>query len=136
MHLITAGVRLQPFKGDQTVLSKLLVVGVVEGSLADRHGNPVLAHLSKCVFLLIGICENDEILLINDTAVTQLTLSEVKTAFKGTHTLAYMQLSLYNLHVLFISFCTNQLLFLITLIHVLHIVGRIGSFILIFRACT
>ena len=35
------GVRLQPFKGDHTVLSKLLVVDVIEGSLADRHGNQI-----------------------------------------------------------------------------------------------
>ena len=38
--------------------------------------------MNVCVPLL-GICENDEILLINDTAVTQLTLPDVKTAFKG-----------------------------------------------------
>ena len=40
--------------------------------------------MNVCVPLL-GICENDEILLINDTAVTQLTLPDVKTEHSKVH---------------------------------------------------
>lgn len=48
------------------------------------------------VSVYAGINELDEILLINDTAVTQMTLEEVKSAFKG----------------LFISFMTCWVVFL------------------------
>ena len=48
------GVRLQPIKSDLGFLSKLLVVGVTEGSLADHHGNffTVMMYL----FMSVDVC--------------------------------------------------------------------------------
>ena len=60
----------------------------------------------------LGICENDEILLINDTAVTQLTLPDVKTAFKGAPLVVSrtIQTLRYSFHHLF-----NVIVFLVFL---------------------